>query len=110
MKRISLCLKILIILYLIVGLVFCFIINPYLMGIYFNNSIGTASIPEILSYITNLICSLPCYILLIFGWKAANLLEKDNTMISHDGSKLLKISGFMLSIDGLLFTITHLIT
>lgn len=109
MKRISLRLKILIIIYFFVGLAFCFLANPYLYGIYFENTIGNKTNIEIISYIINLLCSVPCFILLFLGFKVSIILEKDETLISHEGSKILKIAGFMLSIDSLVFFISHLI-
>ena len=109
MKRISLRLKILIIIYFFVGLAFCLLANPYLYGIYFENSLGTRTNIEIISYIINLICSIPCFILLYLGLKISLFLKRDETLISHDGSKILKIAGFMLSIDSLVFFISHMI-
>ena len=109
MKRISLRLKTLIIIYFFVGLAFCLLVNPYLYGIYFENSLGTRTNIEIISYIINLICSIPCFILLYLGLKISLFLKRDETLISHDGSKILKIAGFMLSIDSLVFFISHMI-
>lgn len=109
MKRISLRLKTLIIIYFFVGLAFCLLVNPYLYGIYFNNSIGSKTTVEIIAYAINLLCSIPCFVLLYYGFKASIILEHDETLISHDGSKILKIAGFMLSIDSLVFFISHMI-
>lgn len=109
MKRISLRLKILIIIYFFVGLAFCFLANPYLYGIYFENSIGSRTNAEIISYIINLLCSIPCFILLYLGFRISRILEQDETLISHEGSKILKIAGFMLSIDSLVFFISHIV-
>ncbi len=109
MKRISLWLKILMIIYFVIGIIFCFVINPYLYGIYFNNSIGNKTTIEIISYIINLLCSVPCFILLYFGFKAAIILKRDETLISHDGSKTLKVTGFIFSVDSLIFFLSHLI-
>ena len=109
MKRISLRLKTLIIIYFFVGLAFCLLVNPYLYGIYFNNSIGSKTTVEIIAYAINLLCSIPCFVLLYYGFKASIILEHDETLISHDGSKTLKIAGFLLSIDSLVFVISHLV-
>ncbi len=109
MKKISICLKLFLVLYFILGLVFCLCVNPYLMGIYFTNPIGGKTTVEIISYGVNLVCSVPCFILLYFGWKIANILSKDETLISREGSNLFFLAGITLVFDTIVFMSFHLV-